>query len=174
MRYLWFLRSVNLGKKNKGDMPSLKRLVEELGYINVFSYINSGNLMFDSDGDINKIKNELNQLLKAHYDFDISFCLISGDDYLYDLNRLPAWWKENLARKDVLLYTDSIDKQLLINLLEDEEYVYIGDIGIFIGLSSEKDYKKAAYVKKLAKCKLLDKLSLRNSNTFNKMAEFLK
>ena len=44
-RYVAFLRGINLGSTNKVSMPRLRKLAEELGYTDVATYINSGNLI---------------------------------------------------------------------------------------------------------------------------------
>jgi uncharacterized protein (DUF1697 family) len=46
--YVAFLRGVNLGPTNKVSMPELRELAVELGYTDVATYINSGNLIFAS------------------------------------------------------------------------------------------------------------------------------
>ncbi len=47
-RYVALLRGVNLGGSKKIGMPQLKAMAEELGYVGVRTYINSGNLILDS------------------------------------------------------------------------------------------------------------------------------
>ena len=44
-RYVAFLRGINLGPTNKISMPRLRELAEDLGYTDVTTYINSGNLI---------------------------------------------------------------------------------------------------------------------------------
>jgi uncharacterized protein (DUF1697 family) len=44
--YVAFLRGINLGSTNKISMPELRALAEGLGYAEVRTYINSGNLIF--------------------------------------------------------------------------------------------------------------------------------
>jgi uncharacterized protein (DUF1697 family) len=46
--YVAFLRGVNLGPNNKISMPELRAMAEDLGYTNVVTYINSGNLIVSS------------------------------------------------------------------------------------------------------------------------------
>ena len=46
--YAAFLRGINLGPSNKVAMPALRTLAEGLGYGDVGTYINSGNLVFTS------------------------------------------------------------------------------------------------------------------------------
>src|SRR3982751_5190732 len=48
MRYIALLRGINLGGANMMKMDDLKAVFSELGFENVRSYINSGNLAFDA------------------------------------------------------------------------------------------------------------------------------
>ena len=48
LRYILLLRGINVGGKNKVSMSDLKVLLTELGFEDVDSYINSGNLFFSS------------------------------------------------------------------------------------------------------------------------------
>jgi len=49
MRYALLLRGINVGGKNKVVMADLKKDLAGLGFENPVSYINSGNLFFDSE-----------------------------------------------------------------------------------------------------------------------------
>jgi uncharacterized protein (DUF1697 family) len=46
--YVAFLRGVNLGPNNKIPMPALRTMAEDLGYTEVATFINSGNLIVSS------------------------------------------------------------------------------------------------------------------------------
>lgn len=50
MRYIALLRGINLGGNNLMKMEDLRSVFESLGFENVKSYINSGNLAFDCAG----------------------------------------------------------------------------------------------------------------------------
>ena len=52
MRYLALLRGINVGGKNLIAMPDIRRIFEGLGCKNVTTYIQSGNVLFES-----KLKN---------------------------------------------------------------------------------------------------------------------
>lgn len=49
MRFVAFLRGINVGGHNMVRMADLKTRFEELGFENVTTYIQSGNVLFDSD-----------------------------------------------------------------------------------------------------------------------------
>ena len=45
-RYIALLRGINVGGKNKISMKELKAGFEELGFRDVVTYLNSGNVIF--------------------------------------------------------------------------------------------------------------------------------
>ena len=49
MKYIVLLRGVNISDKNKVSMPKLKQLLEENNYQNVSTYLNSGNIIIESN-----------------------------------------------------------------------------------------------------------------------------
>jgi uncharacterized protein (DUF1697 family) len=50
-RYLALLRGINVGGHNKVAMADLRQIAADLGYTDVSTYIQSGNLLFAADGD---------------------------------------------------------------------------------------------------------------------------
>jgi uncharacterized protein (DUF1697 family) len=49
-RYLALLRGINVGGRNKVAMADLRLIATDLGYADIATYIQSGNLLFSSDG----------------------------------------------------------------------------------------------------------------------------
>ncbi len=47
--YVALLRGINVGPRKRIAMAELRRLVSELGHTNVSTYVNSGNVVFDSE-----------------------------------------------------------------------------------------------------------------------------
>ena len=70
-RYVAFLRAVNLGKR-RVDMATARKLLEELGYDNVSSFVNSGNLIFDAAGRSTTLEKQIQQSLEGHYGFEVT------------------------------------------------------------------------------------------------------
>ena len=48
MKYVAFLRGINVGGKNKIKMETLREMCGSLGFENVKTYINSGNIIFET------------------------------------------------------------------------------------------------------------------------------
>ena len=48
-KYIALLRGINISGKNKIPMKDLKINLEDLNYKNVLTYLNSGNIIFESE-----------------------------------------------------------------------------------------------------------------------------
>ncbi|WP_032527980.1 DUF1697 domain-containing protein [Streptococcus mutans] len=67
--YVVLLRGVNVGGKNKLVMSDLRQQVTDMGFVNVKTYINSGNLFFQSDCPCANISSRFEQFFADHYPF---------------------------------------------------------------------------------------------------------
>ncbi len=68
--YIILLRGINVGGKNKVPMAELKRHLEELGYGQVRSYINSGNILLQADTDAEMLGSTIEKMLTQNFIFD--------------------------------------------------------------------------------------------------------
>jgi len=62
--FVAFLRGINLGPTNKISMPSLRAMAEDLGYTDVATYINSGNLIINSTKKAATVEREISKGIK--------------------------------------------------------------------------------------------------------------
>ena len=177
-RYALLVRGINVGGKNKVVMAQLRQELTELGLEKVETYINSGNIFFTSTDAKVRLVEMLEAFFAVHYPFIQSFSLLSQEDYEAELKNLPDWWTKDLARKDVLFYTESLDVDQVIekvNSLElKDEVVHFGKHGIFWGKFSEESYYATAYHKHLLKMPFYRNITIRNAKTFEKIGQMLK
>ena len=68
--YVVLLRGVNVGGKNSVSMASLRAALEGLGYENVASYINSGNVLVDSRKSATKVRTDVEKVLADSFGLD--------------------------------------------------------------------------------------------------------
>ncbi|WP_049530821.1 DUF1697 domain-containing protein [Streptococcus pseudopneumoniae] len=178
IRYALLVRGINVGGKNKVVMAQLRQELTELGLENVATYINSGNIFFNSIVPRTKLIENLQAFFERRYPFIQSFSLLSLEDYEAELKNLPAWWTKDLARKDVLFYTEGLDIKQVIEKVESmelvDEVLHFGKLGIFWGKFSEETYSKTAYHKYLLKMPFYRNITIRNAKTFDKIGQFLK
>ena len=177
-RYALLVRGINVGGKNKVVMAELCQELTNLGLEKVESYINSGNIFFTSTAPKAQLVEKLESFFEIHYPFIQSFSLLSLEDFEAELENLPEWWAKDLARKDVLFYTEGLDVDQVIEKVDslklEDEVLHFGKLGIFWGKFSEETYSKTAYHKDLLKMPFYRHITIRNAKTFDKIGQMLK
>ena len=178
IRFALLVRGINVGGKNKVVMAQLCQELTGLGLENVETYINSGNIFFDTSMPRTQLVESLQGFFKEHYPFIRYFSLLSQEDYEEECSHLPNWWSQDLARKDILFYTEDLDVDQVIEKVNSlelvDEVLHFGKLGIFWGKLSEASYSKTAYHKHLLKMPFYRNITIRNANTFDKIGQFLK
>jgi uncharacterized protein (DUF1697 family) len=101
--YVAFLRGVNLGPNNKISMPALRGMAEDLGYTDVATYINSGNLIVTTPKKAGTVEHEISKAIKDTFGRPIDVTV-----------RTPAQLKEVLAENP---YPDGNPSQVTVAFL---------------------------------------------------------
>lgn len=105
MRYVALLRGINVGGNNKVSMSELRDCFEKLGFTNVSTYINSGNIFFDTDErDAVKLVEACENAIEQTFGFVVVVMVISKTDYAEALQNAPSWWADGTegTRNDAL------------------------------------------------------------------------
>jgi uncharacterized protein (DUF1697 family) len=101
--YVAFLRGVNLGPTNKISMPALRAMAEDLGYADVATYINSGNLILSSPKKADTVEREISKTIQDTFGRPIDVTV-----------RTPAQLKKILAENP---YPDGNPSQVTVAFL---------------------------------------------------------
>ncbi len=88
------LRGINVGGKRKILMTDLKLLCETLGWKNVKTYIQSGNLIFTSKVENSKLENMLEKAITEKYGFDVPVIIRNADELKTTIDKNP-FYKNN-------------------------------------------------------------------------------
>ena len=174
-RYIALLRGINISGKNKIAMSELKRGFTELGFIEVTTYLNSGNVVFSCAlDDENILSQKIKLLIKERFELDIPVFIISQKELGALLNNAPDWWgKDNKEIYDNLIFLISPLSyeefyHEIGNPKEEYEKVYNYKNAIFWSFS-RKDYQKTNWWSKTANTKLSHKITIRTANTIRKI-----
>ena len=179
MEYVALLRGINVGGNNKVVMSELREQVAAVGFGHVRTYINSGNLLFETTADASRedVAQAVEGLLARHYDFPIRLALLTAQDYLAQLEELPDWWHGEVARRDALFYTRGLDRSHVRERIEamelGDEAVYFGEHAVFWGKFDEKSFLKTAYHKRLLREDFYRQVTIRSGSTVEKIAAML-
>jgi len=88
-RYIAFLRGINVSGQKIIKMESLRKAFAEEGFTEVKTYIQSGNVIFNSDDqDIEKLIQRIEDLIENHFGFRTDVILRSHIDIESVLNSL--------------------------------------------------------------------------------------
>jgi len=73
--YTALLRGINVGGKNKIKMAELRQLLEEAGLTRVETYIQSGNVIFETEDGEEELKEKLENKIRERFGFSVSVIL---------------------------------------------------------------------------------------------------
>jgi uncharacterized protein (DUF1697 family) len=72
MKYISILRGINVSGQKKINMTDLKSLYELLGFQNVVTYIQSGNVIFDAEvTNKTDLKARIEKTIEEKYEFHV-------------------------------------------------------------------------------------------------------
>ena len=93
MKYIALLRGINVGGNNKVSMAELKECFELLGFSNVVTYINSGNILFDAaEIDLSQLVAKCEQAIKKKFGFKVVCAVIPAVVLQTAFSNAPSWW----------------------------------------------------------------------------------
>ena len=94
MKYIALLRGINISGKNKISMSELKKALEESEYTNVFTYLNSGNIILESNTKNEEaIMKDIHEIIKVKFSLEIPV-FVMDESYLGNiLSNSPEWWE---------------------------------------------------------------------------------
>ena len=128
--YISILRGINVSGQKKIKMTDLKALYEKLGFTDVQTYIQSGNIVFKAkETEATKLEQLIFDAIQKQYNFDVPNLILSHQEIKEALDKNPFKDIEKmyftfLAEMPQL---ENIEKLKTYNF-EDEYYELIGKV----------------------------------------------
>lgn len=176
IKYVAFLRGINVGGKNKVPMPELKLLFEQNGFADVMTYINSGNVIFSSvKNNEEELKKKCESLISDKFRFKTPVTIVSIKDLLAALNNAPPWWNTDESSKHNAIFV--IPPVTIKEVFEQvgtikPEYEKVDYYGRVIFWSAPINLKTRW--SKVVGSSVYDSITIRNANTVNKILQLTK
>lgn len=172
MNYVALLRGINVGKTKRVEMKTLKHLFENVGCSDVSTYINSGNVFFNSENSIADIKKEIEHALMNESGEEIKVLIKTKDEIIRIANSIPVEWVNDTEQKtDVAyLFSEANRKEIINELpvkLEYIELLYVD--GALIWNINRKNYNKSQ-LNKIISHSIYQQMTVRNVNTARYLA----
>ena len=179
MKYIVLLRGVNISGKNKISMKELKEELQHLGYQEVVTYLNSGNIIFESDvEDKERIKKDVYFMIKKKFLLDIPIFIMTKHELEDLLMHHPNWWgtgNKEIYDNIIFVIPPTIYEEIFHVVGSANEYEKIQEYKNNIFWSySLKDYQKTNWWSKTASTSIRKQITIRTANTMKKILELFK
>ena len=173
-KFVALLRGINVSGQKQIKMPELKSLFENIGFQNVATYIQSGNVTFSAKEKSNKkLEDKISSAIKSKLGFDVPVIVVTPEEIEYVIQNNPFFKKKKESER--LYFTFLSENPLAENIKKlhavdysPEEYIIDGR---YIYLFAPNGYGKAKLNNNFIENKLKVFGTTRNWKTVNKLLE---
>ncbi len=177
MKYVALLRGTNVGGNRIIKMTALKEAVEKCGFTNVSTYIQSGNVIFESDDkSVDTIAAKLEDSLFKHFKYDSSIIVRTHQQFKKVVSEIPIEWK---TRNDLRCYLAFIKEPVTaqdvireIKLKDGIDFVKTGPGVVYLS-TLLSGLTKSGFTKLVGK-KVYKDITIRNYNTAQKLLALME
>jgi len=175
MKYIALLRGINVGGNNKVSMAELKVVFETLGFVNVFTYINSGNVIFESDlHDKVALVVMCEKAIEKQFGFHVICSVILAKELLDALENAPSWWgiEDGVKHNALFIIAPATANEIIEEVGEAKpEYEKVAAVEPIIFWSAPLETFGRTRYSKIVGTKSYASVTIRNANTTKKLAE---
>jgi len=174
-RCIALLRGINVGGNNIIKMTDLKTCFEEMGFTNVTTYIQSGNVLFDSQGN-NQIQltEQIEKTLSACFNYTSKIVLVSQQNLIQLVNNTPEGFgvHPDEYRYDIIFLKSPLTSEEALSKIKTKEgvdFVKPGEGVLYFSRLSEKSSQ--SQMAKMIGTAIYKELTIRNWNTTTKLCK---
>lgn len=173
--YISLLRGINVSGQKKIKMKDLKTLYETLGFENVTTYIQSGNVLFQSsEKDVPAFKQDIEKRIEKGYGYPVKVLIKTKDDIkkIIEHNQFLKNKKTDISKLYVtFLFETPAEPPLddINNAKKDSEQYEVAGNEIYLFLP--EGYGRAKLNNNFLERKLNVDATTRNWKTVNKLLE---
>lgn len=173
--YISLLRGVNVSGKNKIKMESLRETYRSLGYADVVSYIQSGNVVFKTPGDnVGDLEATIKKAIADTYGYDVALVTRTGHDMAEVIRLNPFSTRRDFDAKKLCVVflglgsPQSVPPGIDESKIGNDEYVIMGR---HVYLYCPDGFARTKLTNAFWERILSTVATTRNWNTVNKLCE---
>lgn len=176
MKYIALLRGINISGKNKISMNELRSELQKYKYQNISTYLNSGNVIFESEIDHKEsIMQDIYKIIKDKFHLEIPVFIMTASELKDILVNAPDWWgTDNKEIYDNLIFIiPPVTYDDVYSVLGNpNEYEKIQEYKNYIFWSYRlKDYRKTNWWSRTASTDIRYSITIRTATTTRKILE---
>jgi uncharacterized protein (DUF1697 family) len=177
MQYIALLRAINVGGNNIIKMSDLKQAFIEAGFRSVTTYLQSGNVVFDSEIDeISWIIELIKAKLYSRFNYSSCVIIMTCNQLQHIINEAPAEWQQaDNLRKYIAFVRNSVPVSEVLRDIKPKDGVdsiKAGDRVLYLStlLSS---LTRSGFTQLIGRAVYKD-ISIRNFSTVQKLAQLCR
>ncbi|MDP4278021.1 MAG: DUF1697 domain-containing protein [Bacteroidota bacterium] len=171
--YISILRGINVSGQNLIKMDALQKLYENLGFHNVTTYVQSGNVVFKGDDfELNSLEQRISRQIEKDFGFDVPVIVLTVDKLKQIIDNNP--FQNDLKKEHSYLHVtflssnpDHYAKKTIESKKQDEEEISFSENAIY--LYCPRGYGKTKLTNNFLEAKLKVVATTRNWKTTNEL-----
>lgn len=176
MRFVALLRGINVGGNTIVPMKTLKTVFETLGYEDVTTYINSGNVVFTSSaGSARRLEESIEEALRKRFGSEIRVVVKSKAEMKRIVAAIPREWDDaDRWRPNLIFLSHRIDKPSIAKQVRSNPAIetLLYRKGVLFWAVTRKDLTKSV-VAKTNRSPIYKEMTVRTPNTARKILELM-
>ncbi|MEQ6124649.1 DUF1697 domain-containing protein [Pseudotenacibaculum sp. MALMAid0570] len=170
-KYIILLRGINVSGKNKLPMQELRSMLNDLGYKNVETYIQSGNIILDTEESKNSIASKVKESIQSKFGYDVPVVIRTVEEWETTIENNPYPVNEEKKLYFTFLNEAPQNIEIEVNGAKDDEFTIWKDV---VYLHCLGGYGKTKLSNNLFEKKLKVIATSRNYRTTMKLLELAK
>jgi uncharacterized protein (DUF1697 family) len=178
IKYIALLRGINVGGKNILPKKLLIQSFHDLGYHNIITYIQSGNILFRSkETDSDRHMENIEVILSNKFSIQTRSVVYTETQYKSIVNNAPDNWgkDENYRHRILFLLGNTSPKEIIKHLgipHNDVETITMGSRVIYSSVS--KAHLSKSVLRKFPTTPAYRQVTIRNQNTVYKINQLFE
>ena len=159
-------------------MKALKDLFEELGFLGVQSYINSGNILFYSDREeTGELATLCHDAIQNSLNMDIGLMVLSAEELVEAMSHAPDWWDigAEIKHNAIFVIPPATSEEIVSGIGETKpQFEKVDYYGPIIFWSAPLATFSRTRWSQIVKTKYYSSITIRNANTARKLVSLLQ
>lgn len=176
MKYVALLRAINVGGNALIKMADLKKAFDEEGYTNILTYIQSGNVIFESEStNSKKIEDNLEKALSKRFQYSSKVVVLSEIQFRQVLADIPKRWQKEQDLRCYIAFvkTPALPKDVLREATLTEGIDFLDEGKKVVYMTTLMRGLMNSGFKKLIGKNIYKEMTMRNYSTRQKILQLL-
>jgi uncharacterized protein (DUF1697 family) len=117
-RYAALLRGINIGPRNRIAMPALREALDQAGFEDVQTYLQSGNVVLTSRAGADAVRRHVEQVIRERFGLDIAVVVRTKAELAAVVRRNPL---RQVATNPKTYQVTFLERKLPVNVVRELE-----------------------------------------------------